>query len=531
MNLSGTKMRAWVATASILWAVSALGAGGESSFSIVALPDTQQYSEPGGHGDIASFIRQTQWIADNADRLNIRFVTHLGDIVEHGEREGEWVRAARAIDRLDGSVPFGLLPGNHDFPEQKVHLGALNYLTHAGPGRLFAAGRDWFGGASPNALATYQVFEAGGRRFLHVSLEWGNANTSLPWAKRLLDMHAGLPTIVSTHANLRPDKTKRSHGQQLWDYLIHDRPQVFLVLSGHYSGQASKVSRNDAGQPVYEVVVDYQSWPNGGDGYFRLVTFDRDRRKILMRTISADGKPERTDHDSRFELDLPDFDDAKRFKPSPPQRTQTLGFDAAVYATLDESRSEEPGPPGSGVSVGAAPGAQRQGLLRFDALAERIPRGALIRSAVLRVATTDPGDGAQLYRMRVPWRHDATWNTFSSDGTAGVQVGSETHVLAPDVVGGFPFGFAVDWDAQAGPSTRKGQIVYADVTESVIAWAASPASNHGWLLAAPVGMTTLPDRPFAREHGGRPVGNDEWTFDAESARLRITYDVPKDTAE
>ncbi len=47
-------------------------------FTIVALPDTQHYSEafPG------IFKSQTQWIVDNKDSRNIVFVTHEGDIVK-----------------------------------------------------------------------------------------------------------------------------------------------------------------------------------------------------------------------------------------------------------------------------------------------------------------------------------------------------------------------------------------------------------------------------------------------------------------
>ena len=51
-------------------------------FTIIALPDTQHYSE----SFPAIFTSQTQWIVDNKEARNIVFVTHEGDIVEseHG---------------------------------------------------------------------------------------------------------------------------------------------------------------------------------------------------------------------------------------------------------------------------------------------------------------------------------------------------------------------------------------------------------------------------------------------------------------
>ena len=54
-------------------------------FTIIALPDTQHYSE----SFPAIFTSQTQWIVNNRAARNIVFVTHEGDIVEHnGERHG-----------------------------------------------------------------------------------------------------------------------------------------------------------------------------------------------------------------------------------------------------------------------------------------------------------------------------------------------------------------------------------------------------------------------------------------------------------
>ena len=52
-------------------------------FTIIALPDTQHYSE----AFPAMFKSQTQWIVNNKDARNIVFVTHEGDIVNQHERD------------------------------------------------------------------------------------------------------------------------------------------------------------------------------------------------------------------------------------------------------------------------------------------------------------------------------------------------------------------------------------------------------------------------------------------------------------
>ncbi len=50
------------------------------NFSIIVLPDTQKYSEK--YPQI--FCKQTDWIRENINKLNIAFTIHLGDITENG---------------------------------------------------------------------------------------------------------------------------------------------------------------------------------------------------------------------------------------------------------------------------------------------------------------------------------------------------------------------------------------------------------------------------------------------------------------
>ena len=79
---------------------------------IVMLPDTQFYSEKNPE----IFHDQTRWIAEHIDEENIRFVTHVGDVVQNYDQvEAEWVAADAAMDRLNGLLPWGVAIGNHDY--------------------------------------------------------------------------------------------------------------------------------------------------------------------------------------------------------------------------------------------------------------------------------------------------------------------------------------------------------------------------------------------------------------------------------
>ena len=82
---------------------------GPQPFSIVMLPDTQNYAKqfPG------IFYEHIDWVRDNVATENIVFVTQVGDIV-YGGGGKQWEVADAAMSRLDGVVPWGVAVGNHD---------------------------------------------------------------------------------------------------------------------------------------------------------------------------------------------------------------------------------------------------------------------------------------------------------------------------------------------------------------------------------------------------------------------------------
>ena len=63
-------------------------------FRVVLLPDTQLYSE--SHPEI--YAAQTQWVKDRAEPDHIKFVIHLGDIVQNPGAEEEWKNAREDDD-------------------------------------------------------------------------------------------------------------------------------------------------------------------------------------------------------------------------------------------------------------------------------------------------------------------------------------------------------------------------------------------------------------------------------------------------
>lgn len=522
--------------------ITALGAIGSASqqseyWTVVALPDTQVYAD----NQTAYAMEQTQWIADNADAENIAFVSHEGDVVDHGDEDAEWQHMDEAMSRLDGTVPYATVTGNHDYAvlwDRKSSVA--KYKEYFGQARY--DGRDWFGGAGPTSgdenrdnLSTYQLFSAGGYDFLHLALEWeppgtvDDSSTTLGWAQSVLDQYPDRATILTTHSYLRDEPQRRTQelqeandigntGQTVWEDLVSPNDQIFMVLCGHWhedtgesNGEAHQVSTNDGGSSVYELLANYQNRPNGGNGLLRRIEFrpgdgsDAPDR-IQVRTYSPSTGEEKTDGDSKFGFDL-DFD--ARFgspaaetpepteTPDGPSATFQQGTDGYSGTTDTMIRAADPETSHGSVETlsidGSDPqgsGSSSQGLLRFDGVvgtdAGQIPPGSDVKQATLVLETSDEGDGAALHRLRTDWNADSTW--ASLDG--GVRTDGSEAVA----------------DAVAETGTVETGETSIDVTASVQAWVTG-AQNRGWVF--------------------RPLGDDGWDIQsADSATppvLTVSY--------
>jgi hypothetical protein len=538
----------------------ASAASATDTFSIAVIPDTQRYSENGTRGSAVTFETMTQWILDNQGSRNIRFATHVGDVVENARDLPQWTNARRAMDRLDGRIPWAVLPGNHDLVDQRTELGSLEYQRNFGSQRFMAAGYTWFGGTSPNNNATWQVIDVGGgQKLLNISLEWGTFNSSVGWAKKVIDKHAGMPTLITTHAYITDDALTSprgvggrsgrggNHGDFLWNGLVRDNPQIFAVVNGHFYSQRAEVavqdrgqfhqtSLNAAGQPVYEMLSNYQGYSDGGAGNLRLLTFNATTKRLEVETVTTPNpSASPTNARAKFDFALPDFKDPNRFPVAPERQTGTVTLTQSTATYISKAQPDASFGADALVRVSPDVAGATQGLLKFSGL-DQIPAGATIISARLVVDTKVAGDGAQFLRMNRAWDEAATWNTFAGDGLGGIQTSDAgplvgeafwnrwtdvavTDVTIPGQQTVYPFGLAVNWDAQAGPMGLGAS--YIDVTESVEAWV-NGAANNGWLVRAP--FSTSENEPFFAGPGlpgfGVEFTTQSWAFASENGTMQ-----------
>lgn len=317
---------------SALFAVFLLASPGQSaepaplpfvpgSWTIVLLPDTQRYSKDFPQ----TFLSQTSWIAAHRDERQIAFVLHEGDIT-NGGTPGEWENARAALSLLDGKVPYVLAPGNHDYSGV---LTGRTLMSEYFPVDGFRCLPSFGGTFERNRIEnSYHLLSAGGRDWVVIALETFPRDSTLRWADKVLQKYPNRSGILVTHAYLYNDNTRydyktrtdqkwsphgsgykpgRNDGEQIWQKLVEPNANMAFVFCGHVlgdgAGRLTSVGRH--GNTVHQILLNCQSYPDGGSGYLGLVEFLPGGKKLQFRTYSTTTGRYLTDEDHQFTLEVP----------------------------------------------------------------------------------------------------------------------------------------------------------------------------------------------------------------------------------
>lgn len=280
------------------------------NFTVVGLPDTQNYTWITNIPDI--FTKQTQWVLDNKETLNIKFLTHLGDIVDSATNTSQWSRATSAMDLLNNQLPYGVCTGNHDLAN-----GSTHYLDRFGPtqprwidpatGQVYS----WYQGTSPRGYSSYQVINVNGRDYMFLHIDCDCPDSDMAWAATVLSQHPRTVTMLTTHDYLAETGASSSSGSgtgqrgrvnwptgyisvgpdrnnvtDIWNTLVKPFNQVYMVICGHNFAQYNVEDTNAAGNTVHQVIADYQTLPNGGNGFLRIMEFRPSQNQIYNTTYS-----------------------------------------------------------------------------------------------------------------------------------------------------------------------------------------------------------------------------------------------------
>ncbi len=491
-------------------------------FTLSVLPDTQVYSEENPD----PFRSQINWTLANAEAEKIAILLHEGDVVDNGLDLTQWSNAMQALSPLlaQSTLPFTIVRGNHDDPGLFVqNLGPQVY-------------RKGLVAAAPNGLNTDVVLEAAGRHFLSLGINKDPSAEELAWASATLHQPelAGMPTIVTTHDYLVPGG-RSTTGESIWQGVVRDNPQVFMVLNGHTHTEYRMVSHDAANKPVYQMLADYQDRTDGGQALLRLIKIDVAQGLIDVKTYSPGytipgSTPKvvapfyETDESSQFTYSV---NLAERFNPNstfdfgpePPLPPPPALVDpAASYSHIfQQRRGGYAGTVDTQINENNATldyageatcttdqddnGSRVQSMLVFNDIigsgAGQIPPGATITSAKLYFTVTSSTKGSiSVHRMSMPWAEHNTWIDFTPvDPVTGQPTCVQETFYDPssktDVTHTVMLGGGVDRDDVQDMSKYDARFTchkpipvphfVVDVTASVQAWA-NGQTNYGWLF-------------------------------------------------
>ena len=314
---------------------SCITSGRVSTF--VVLPDTQTYLEQCPE----VFDSQVDWLV--ANRKKIDAVFQVGDLTQDNSPV-EWAYMQKAFHRISqAGIPYSVVWGNHDIGSKPgkfsdVHNTAManKYFPLSGYKRKSY----WGGSADGKTLDNYFInFRSGDTDWLVLNLEFGPSDEALQWADSIVGIHPDKLVILNTHAYLYCDSTLHdgkdwwrpqgygigkesgrtvNDGAGIWEKLLLKHRNVIAVFCGHVlkSGVGTLVSIGKEGNKVYQMLANYQRGVEGsrlgGEGYLRIVTFNRKTREIDVKTYSTWNKAYHPSEHHNFKFREVDFDEYLR---------------------------------------------------------------------------------------------------------------------------------------------------------------------------------------------------------------------------
>ena len=440
-------------------------------FSLIGLPDTQNYSS--SYPQI--YTAQTNWVVDNRTPLDIRYVSHYGDITNNADQVRQWQNADASMRVLDDAgVIYGVCPGNHDVTPSGGAGSAYipeNYRQYFGPQRF--DGRPWYGGASPSGMSNCTYFSAGGIDFLQIHLDVDTPIAELAWAQGVLDANKDRPAMITTHRYLQeaeaytggvpavpngryPNIWYAAEGfynpngiqsEDFYQWFLRKNTNIFMVTCGHFHGEWRQQSPNVAGKPIQEVLADYQDDPNGGNGWLRIMRFDAAANTIDVDSYSPTLQAVRTSPKSDFTLSVNFADYALGEGLSFAAFQEGVAGYAGTQDTWINQQSANTSYGNSGTRTSDDDVANSlfsdyrgQALLRFDGIVGggAIPAGSTVVNATLVLDVVDDID-TPLYNPNFivhpvirAWDEASTWNSLSGGLTVGADLGAQVASFSGD---------------------------------------------------------------------------------------------------
>lgn len=268
--------------------IPSTSADGGEKFTVAIFPDTQ--NEVAAAGMVANqwFKNRTLWLAENAQALNLKFALHTGDMMNWPGweviMEGTDTQLTIASEGMgvldDAGIPYLVALGNHDScataeggsgwennPLGKDINALLRYTVHFNeyfPTERFPGIVQFEPGKSDNAFRT---FEAGGKKWLAMALEFCPRTEVIEWANDVVYTHSDYNVLIATHSYLGGNgsisTSNAGYGDNspmyLYNNLIKLYPNIKFVFSGHTGNAARREDTGVHGNKIVSILGAFHS--------------------------------------------------------------------------------------------------------------------------------------------------------------------------------------------------------------------------------------------------------------------------------
>ncbi len=194
-------------------------------YSMFVVGDIQTLSKRAVNG-LPALNNLYTWMNNNYASKKAAAIIGVGDVTD-SNKDDEWKKAMAAFGKLGEGIIHMPILGNHDTAKGENVTLYKNYLTLEDVAYTEAHSND--------VRAYYNLFEAGGNKFLFLGLTYGPTEEELTWAEGVIKDHPQYNVIISTHAYLNADGTLLADNgaPEIRERLVLPHSNVVLVLCGH----------------------------------------------------------------------------------------------------------------------------------------------------------------------------------------------------------------------------------------------------------------------------------------------------------
>ena len=275
--------------------------GEEYEYVLAFLPDIQYLTQNNPHNLKVMF----DYLVEQGKQKKIEYVIGLGDIT-NSNTQSQWDTVIRQTDRLNGYIPYSLVPGNHDvLLNKKLELFNESYAKKTGFYYQHVAANGGFF-KNDSVRNTYLTFSVGEIDYIIINLDFGATDDILEWAGSVLEAHPEHRAILTTHGYLNGDGTtldvtdaydpttydkKFNSGEEMWEKLVSKHENIDMMVCGHmhHDSIVCTPRQGDAGNTVYQILMDPQTTCKnlGGLGVIGLMYFTADGSRARVEYYST----------------------------------------------------------------------------------------------------------------------------------------------------------------------------------------------------------------------------------------------------